>query len=59
LKLRVCDVFKMFEVVKCAQVLDGNFVSIEFTILSRFNVSELAVNSQLLLACNLKVFRMV
>jgi hypothetical protein len=49
----------MFEVANCSQVLDRNFVSIEFMILSRFNVSELAVNSQLLLACNLKVFKMV
>jgi hypothetical protein len=34
-------------------------VSVEFTTLSGFNASGRAANSQILLACNLKVFRMV
>jgi len=59
LRHRVCDVFNMFEVGKRIQLFDWIFVAIEFTTLSRFNASGWAVNSQIILACNLKVFRMV
>ena len=48
-----------FEVWKRMQVFNLNFVSIQFTTLSRFNALGRAANSQIHLACNLKVFRMV
>ena len=39
MRLRVCDVFNMFEVGKRVQVFDSIFVSVEFTTLSGFNAS--------------------
>jgi hypothetical protein len=55
LSLRVCDLFKVFEVRKRVHVFDRIFVGVEITMLSRFNASGRAANSQILL----KVFRMM
>jgi len=49
----------MFEVGNHAQVFDFIFVSIEVTKLSGFNALWRVANRQILLVCNLKVFRMV
>jgi len=59
LRLRVCDVLKVFNVGKYVQVFDWIFVRVEFYTLSGLNVSGCAANIQILLACNLKVFSMV
>ena len=59
LSLPVCNVLKEFEVGKHVQVFDWMFVSIEFTTLSGFNALGRAANSQILLSCKVKVFRMV
>jgi len=59
LRLRVCEDFKMFEERKYVLVIDWIFFSIEFTMLKGFNVSGRAVNRQILLVFNLKVFRIV
>ena len=59
MRLRVCNVFNAFEVGKHVQVFNWIIVCVEFTMLSEFNSSGHAANSQILLACNLKVFRMV
>jgi hypothetical protein len=58
-RLSVWDVFNVFNVGKYVQFFDSIFVNVEFTTLSRFNASWRAANSQMLLACNLKVLRMV
>jgi hypothetical protein len=57
LRIRVCDVFNLFEVRNCVPVFYSIFVSVEFTTLSGFNMSGRAANSEIL--WNLKVFRMV
>jgi len=49
----------VLEVGKRVQVFNCIFVSVEFTTLSGFNASGHAAKSQVLLACNFKVFRMV
>jgi hypothetical protein len=48
LKLRVCDVFNVFEIGNCVQVFDLIFVRFEFMTLSGFNASGGPVNSQIL-----------
>jgi len=52
-------VFKVFEVRNRVQVFGGMFVSFDFTMLSGFNASGHTANSHIVLACNLKMFRMV
>ena len=59
LRLRVCDVFNVFEVGKPVQVFDRISFSVGFTMLSGFNASGSAANYQLLQLCNWKVFMMV
>ena len=59
LRFWVCDDFNVFEEGKRVQVFDWILVSVEITTLSWFNASGGAANSQIVLACNLKVFRMV
>jgi fumarate reductase subunit C len=59
LRLRVCDVYKVFDVGECVHVFDRIFRTVEFATLSKFKPSGRAANSQILLACNLKVFRIV
>jgi hypothetical protein len=58
LTLRVCEVFNVFEVGNRVQIFNCIFVSIEFTTLSRLYMVWCAANSQILLLCNLKIFRM-
>jgi len=58
-RLRVCNVLNVSEVGKCVQIFDWILVSVEMIILSEFNASGRSVNCQIVLACNLKVFRMV
>jgi len=55
----VCDVFNKYKVGKHVQVFDSMFVRVKFMTLSRYNTSGCAVNSQILLACNLQVSGMV
>jgi hypothetical protein len=55
LRLRVCDVFNVFDGGKHVQVSDGIIDNVEFTPLIGFNPSGHASNSQILL----KGFRMV
>jgi len=43
LRLRVCDLFNVFEVAKCVQVFDWIFVSVEFTTVRGLNVLGYAV----------------
>jgi len=59
LRLRVCNVFNVFKKGKCIEVFDWIVVSVIFTTLSGINPSGCAANCQILLACNLKLFRMV
>jgi len=59
LRIRVCDIFTMFEVFKHVQVFYSIFVNVLFIMLSRFNPLGCAGNSQILLACNFKVMSMV
>jgi len=59
LRLRVCDVFNVFEVRKRVQGFHRMFVSVEFTMLRGFNVVGHVANSQIPLACSLEVFMMV
>ena len=51
--------FNVFKAGKHDQVFDRIYISVGFMTLSRFNASGRAANSQILLVCNLKVFRMV
>jgi len=59
LRLRVWDVFNVFEVVNTVQVLDWIIGRVDFTTLGGFNASGCTTNSQILLVCNLKVLRIV
>jgi len=49
----------VFKVGKHVQVFDRIIVSVEFTMLSGFNVLGRNANSQIPLACNVKVIGMV
>jgi hypothetical protein len=52
-------VFKVFMVGKWVQVFNVICVSVEFMMLSGYNPLERTANNQILLAWNLKVFRLV